>query len=180
MTRKTLILVGASGSGKTATGRRLADETRWNLRDTDALILAKARASKISDIFDKEGEAYFRALEQECVEGIALEPSHLIVATGGGLPVIPGMMDRLMEIGVVVYLKASDTKLWTRLSADPRLLDDRPLLRGDGLRTLGEQLANREMTYLRSPVVIDTEQLSLREVTAMLVAQINAMEEQGD
>jgi shikimate kinase len=141
------------------------------------MILRHTGASRISDIFDESGEEFFRAQEVRCIDEVALSDAAQVVATGGGLPAIPGMMDRLMQLGVVVYLKATDVKLWMRLSADPRLLDDRPLLRGDGMAILGSLLRQREGVYLRAPITIDTEQLSLGEVTAMLVAQIGAMEE---
>lgn len=174
--RQALILVGASGSGKTATGRRVAQATGWGLRDTDAMILERTEATRISDLFDTMGESHFRSLESECIDEIVEDGSPVVVATGGGLPAIPGMMARLTRMGIVVYLKASDTKLWTRLSADPRLLDDRPLLRKDGLATLGQLVRRRESCYVKASVTIDTEQLSVKEVSTTLVAQIAVMD----
>src|SRR3954469_25496397 len=131
-----LILIGPSGSGKSAIAKRLATQSRWGLYDTDAVIRQGTGAHRIADIFDEKGEAYFRKLEAKCIEDMLEAPSPLVVATGGGLPAIDGMMDKLNTVGGSVYLRAGIETLWKRLNTDPRQLDDRPLLRVGGQESL--------------------------------------------
>jgi shikimate kinase len=171
-----IALVGASGSGKTVIAERAAKGTGWQPYDTDAQILIRTGATRISDIFDMHGEVYFRGLEIQCLDDIAGLPPRIIVATGGGLPAIPGVMERLNGYGVTVYLKASVGTLWKRLNTDPRQLENRPLLRRDGKETLERLLRERERVYSAATVTLDTDQLSVDEVAALVVTQIRSMD----
>jgi shikimate kinase len=175
-----LFLVGASGSGKSVIAERAAKATGWALFDTDAEILAQTGRDHISDIFDSEGEDRFREMEMKCLEQTQLLERPSIVATGGGLPAIEGAMSRLNEIGVSVYLKASAATLWKRLSTDPRALDNRPLLRGDGRTKLEQLLLVRERAYERASLTIDTGQRTVDDVCALIVTQIKLIEARID
>ena len=174
--RRLVALIGASGSGKTVIAERAATATGWDAYDTDAVILERTRVDRISEIFDEHGEAYFRELERRCVDELGNLGPHVIVATGGGLPAIPGMMDRLNRLGVTVYLRASLDTLWKRLTTDPLQLENRPLLKTGGREALGRLLNEREPIYRRSSLIVDTEKLSVDEVTALLVTQVRSID----
>lgn len=167
-----VVLVGASGSGKSVVGRRAAEETGWTLCDTDLHILEQTGYQRIADVFGKLGESHFRALERKWLAGAQEGADRLVIATGGGLPAGPGAMDELMKVGTTIYLKASVDELWTRLIYEPRGLADRPLLMSGGQDALARLVEEREPIYSRSPVVLDTDQLSVDEVCAHVVAQI--------
>jgi shikimate kinase len=93
------------GSGKTAVGRHLARLLRFGFHDSDADIEAKTGVD-IQFIFEKEGEAGFRAREKESIERLtALEA--IVLATGGGAVIDPDNRRVLQERGVVVYLATS-------------------------------------------------------------------------
>jgi shikimate kinase len=175
--RNTLIfLIGASGSGKTVIGERAAERTGWSLYDTDAEILAQTGAMRISDIFDQHGEEYFRQLESETLTQIVEMSSGVLVATGGGMPAIPGVMDRMCDAGVTVYLRARLATLWKRVRADPQTVANRPLLRDNGEEVLGRLLADRQAIYSRAPLILDTDKLSVDEVCELVVTQIGSMQ----
>ena len=70
------------GCGKTTIGRKIAENTGKRWLDTDDFIVEKH--GKITDIFAKHGEAYFRDLETETVRALAQEDG-LIISVGGGL-----------------------------------------------------------------------------------------------
>lgn len=163
-----LILIGPSGSGKSAIAKRVAVKSEWGIYDTDAVIREWTGAGRISDIFDKDGEDYFRELEAKCVENMLNAPTPLVVATGGGLPAIEGMMERLNAVGVCVYLRASVETLWKRLNTDPRQLEDRPLLRAGGEESLEHLLEKRKSQYAQAAMILDTDQLSVDQVCALL------------
>ena len=77
-----IYLVGFMGSGKSTIARALAARLRWQSEDVDDLIERRERRT-IADIFAKQGEPYFRAVEREMLK--VLQPlRHVIVATGGG------------------------------------------------------------------------------------------------
>jgi len=93
------------GSGKTAVGRHLARLLRFGFHDSDADIEAKTGVD-IQFIFEKEGEAGFRAREKESIERLtAIEA--IVLATGGGAVIDPDNRRILQERGVVVYLATS-------------------------------------------------------------------------
>ena len=85
---------------------------------------------KISDIFSKKGEEYFRNLETECIKKlIDRYKDNIVVSVGGGLPVKDVNRKLLHTLGTVVYLKAEVSTLENRLSGDNK----RPLLKGGDL-----------------------------------------------
>jgi len=105
MKNKNIILVGFMGTGKTVTGRVLAEQTGLELVDMDSII--EARAGKaISEIFAADGEAAFRAMERELVQELA-QRDGLIISTGGGIVLNPDNISDFEKTGLVVCLKAS-------------------------------------------------------------------------
>ena len=77
-----LVVIGMPGSGKTAIGKRCAQQLGLSVMDTDAEI--ERRAGKtIPQIFQEEGEAAFRALEAEVIAALG-GGTGLLLTTGGG------------------------------------------------------------------------------------------------
>lgn len=116
-----IFLIGYMASGKTTIGRALADQLDVPFYDIDALIVAK-EGRTIQQIFDREGETYFRRLEAEAVRGL-IDIDEGVVATGGGLPCYNDQMSYLLQLGTVVYLRSSISDIVHRLAAT----DHRPL-----------------------------------------------------
>jgi len=83
-----LFLCGFKNSGKSTLGKLLADHLGKCFLDTDSL-LEKAYCKKYheklnsSQIYEKKGEAFFRDLEKEVIEGLS-EYEDCVVALGGG------------------------------------------------------------------------------------------------
>jgi shikimate kinase len=93
------------GSGKTAVGRQLARALGVPFYDSDAEVERRTGVD-IPFIFEKEGEAGFRAREREAIEALTrLEP--IVLATGGGVVLLPENRRHLAERGCVVYLATS-------------------------------------------------------------------------
>jgi shikimate kinase len=103
--KQNIFLVGPMGSGKSAVGRHLARLFRLTFYDSDADIEAKTGVD-ISFIFEKEGEAGFRAREKESVERLTRLPG-IVLATGGGAVIDADNRRVLAERGIVVYLETS-------------------------------------------------------------------------
>ncbi|MCL2430212.1 MAG: hypothetical protein FWD12_13365, partial [Alphaproteobacteria bacterium] len=80
--RRSVVLVGMMGAGKSSVGRRLAERLGIGFADADAEIETAHRMS-IPDIFDTYGEAYFRAGEARVIARL-LEGGPQVLATGGG------------------------------------------------------------------------------------------------
>ena len=79
-----IILIGMPGCGKTTIGRMLAKRLKMELLDLDSEI-EKAEGRKIPEIFEKDGEEYFRACETKCLK-LSLGKG-CVISTGGGIVV---------------------------------------------------------------------------------------------
>ena len=119
---RSLYLVGMMGSGKTSTGRPLAERLGYGFVDADAVI-EQAAGCSIPDIFERDGEAGFRSLESQVLSAISQRHS-LVVATGGGVVTQPENWG-LLHSGIVIWLDVVPDQLLHRLNADSTV---RPLL----------------------------------------------------
>lgn len=140
-----IILIGFMGAGKTSVGKELAKCLDRRFVDTDVLIEAQQQR-KISDIFAKEGEAFFRALETETLKNLCGERELLAIAVGGGLPMQEENQPLLRELGMVVYLKATVETLLSRLAGDR----SRPKLQGGDLQGQIESLMRQRLATYQS------------------------------
>ena len=119
--RPVAVIVGPPGSGKTVTGRALADLLGVPFHDTDEAIVRSVGRS-IADLFVEDGEAAFRELERvEVTRALAEERG--VVALGGGAPVQPGAAE-LLEGHTVVFLDVGIADASKRIGFD----QSRPLL----------------------------------------------------
>ena len=121
--KKTVVLVGMMGAGKTAVGKALAARLDVPFLDSDAEI-EKAAARTIPEIFARDGEAFFRLKESQVIERL-LDGNHGILSTGGGAWMSERNRAAISERGVAVWLDADLQLLWQRV----RHKDSRPLLR---------------------------------------------------
>ena len=119
---RSIYLIGMMGSGKTSTGRPLAKRLGYGFVDADAVI-EQAAGCSIPAIFERDGEAGFRAIERQVLNTISQRHS-LVVATGGGVVNTPENWGQLHS-GIVVWLDVDRGQLLARLRADSTL---RPLL----------------------------------------------------
>jgi len=119
-----IYLVGFMGSGKTTTGRRLADELHWPFVDLDQTIEA-GQGLSIRQIFEQLGEPLFRELEHAALtEASKSEPG--VIALGGGTFVQPANMDFIRERGgTTVWLDCPFEELLRRSEG----IETRPLFR---------------------------------------------------
>ncbi|MEC8733022.1 MAG: shikimate kinase [Cyanobacteriota bacterium] len=134
---RSLDWVGLMGSGKTSTGRPLAQQLGYGFVDADAVI-EQAAGCSIPEIFERNGEAGFRALESQVLNAISQRHS-LVVATGGGV-VTQQENWGLLHSGIVIWLDVMPEQLMQRLSADSTV---RPLLQTEDPETALNALLNQ-------------------------------------
>lgn len=164
--KRSIVLVGLPGSGKTTVGQRAALLLATAFTDIDVLV-AQAAGKSVSDIFAEEGEPAFRKLERAAMAGALAAPPH-VIAPGAGWAAQPGNLETAAG-ALTVYLQVTPEVAAGRLSGDAT----RPLLLGkDPVQALRELLALREAAYAQAGYTVDAslnpEQVA-REV-ARLVA----------
>ena len=146
---RSLYLVGMMGSGKTSTGRPLAERLGYGFVDADAVI-AQAAGCSIPDIFDRDGEAGFRSLESQVLSAISQRHS-LVVATGGGVVTQPENWG-MLHSGIVIWLDVVPDQLLQRLNADSTV---RPLLQtADPEEALNALLNERRPLYAEADLTV--------------------------
>jgi len=122
---KNIILIGFMGVGKGTVARAYAKEYNAFCIDTDDLIESMEN-QKIKDIFNTEGEEYFRELEQKCAKWLSLSVKNSIISTGGGFFKVKD----LKKIGPVILLDSSFDAILKRIVEHPnaqKKLAKRPL-----------------------------------------------------
>ncbi|MDC3009416.1 shikimate kinase [Synechococcus sp. AH-736-G20] len=146
---RSLYLVGMMGSGKTSTGRPLAERLGYGFVDSDAVI-EQAAGCSIPDIFDRDGEAGFRSLESQVLSAISQRHS-LVVATGGGVVTQPENWG-MLHSGIVIWLDVVPDQLLQRLNADSTV---RPLLQtADPEAALNALLNERRPLYAEADLTV--------------------------
>ena len=113
-----IYLVGFMAAGKTTVARALADRLGWRAEDIDELIEARERRT-VAEIFQKQGEPYFRAAEREILK-LLLPMRHVVVATGGGTYMDPDNREAIDLDGVSVWLDVAFEHLLARMPQDGR------------------------------------------------------------
>jgi shikimate kinase len=160
-TTRSIFLIGPMGAGKSAVGRQLAKELGLAFADSDEEIEHRTGVD-IPYIFEKEGEAGFRARERQVIDELTQVPA-IVLATGGGAAQDPQSRERLGSRGTVVYLHASVDQQMRRT----RRGRGRPMLKGGDPREILERLmAVRDPQYREiADIVIETDGRRVTSVT---------------
>ena len=165
-----IILIGLPGSGKSTVGRLVARRRGVRFADSDHAIEQRLGCS-IREFFEREGEARFREIEAEVLDGLSATPSGAVLSTGGGAVLLAGNRERLRARGQVVYLHALPDDIYRRLRHDTV----RPLL-----QTADPRARLRDLYEVRDPLyrktahfVIETGRPSVATLVNMVMMQLD-------
>ena len=150
--KKTIVLVGIMGAGKSTVGKILADRLGMQFIDADQEI-ERAAGCTITDFFEKYGEVEFRKGEERVISRIlAGEPC--VLATGGGAFMSEATRLLIKKIATSVWLRVSFEVLAKRLEKR----SDRPLLQtADPQQTLKALIKKRYPIYNDADLIVDAE-----------------------
>jgi shikimate kinase len=165
---QSIFLIGPMGSGKSAVGRALARLCGRRFIDSDAEIERRTGVD-INFIFEKEGEAGFRAREREVIDDLTRH-SGTVLATGGGAVLLPENRAALTSRGFAVYLEASIQQQVERT----RHGRHRPLLNSaDPAVRLAELMQIREPLYREvARFVVPTDRRKVQLVAEQIAAEL--------
>ena len=168
--KKTVVMVGMMGAGKTAVGTALARVLGVPALDSDEEI-ARAADRSIAEIFERDGEAFFRVRESE-VLGRLLRGSPCVLSTGGGAFLSDSNRRMIHAVGVAVWLRADLDLLWQRV----RHKATRPLLRTPNPRETLKTLYEARVPYyeLADIVVNSAADLSVDGMAARVAEALLA------
>ena len=172
--RRSIVLVGMMGVGKSSIGRRLGARLGVAFVDADAEI-EKAAGMSIADIFARHGEADFRSGEARVIARL-LEGGPQVLATGGGAVMNPDTRAAIRAKGVSIWLAAEFDVLMRRIA---KRKSERPMLQtADPAATLRRLLAEREPIYAQSDLTVQSREVPhdaiVTEIMRSLAALLNS------
>ena len=180
--RRSIVLVGMMGAGKSSIGRRLATRLCVPFTDADNEIEVAAGMS-IPDIFATYGEAHFRSGETRVIARL-LDGGPQVLATGGGAVMNADTRAAIKAKGVSIWLSAELDVLMRRIN---KRKNDRPMLQtADPAATLRELLVAREPVYAQADLTVQSREVPhdaiVSEIMTALAAFLNApsLPQQGD
>jgi shikimate kinase len=162
----TVVLVGFMGAGKTTVGRILAERLGLPFVDSDVLI-EQRQGGRIKDIFEDEGEEFFREVEHRTVTGL-LQGRDAVVALGGGALGDKRTREALRKARVV-YLRVSYDEALGRVRSDQR----RPMLLRPDLAAVYQ--ARASVYEEASAVAVDTDGRHPDDVARRVLERLTAL-----
>ena len=168
--RRSIVLVGMMGVGKSSIGRRLGTRLSVPFVDADTEI-EKAAGMSIADIFARHGEADFRSGEARVIARL-LEDGPQVLATGGGAVMNATTQAAIKVKGVSIWLKAEFDVLMRRIN---KRKSERPLLQtADPAATLRQLLAQREPFYAQADLTVQSREVPHDAVVSEIMKAVAA------
>ncbi len=148
------------GSGKSYWGKVIAAMIGYRYVDMDELLIQEEGKS-INQIFEENGEQYFRDKETEILNTSFLWKDKFVMASGGGLPCFNNNIETLNKQGITIWINEPVEILCQRLLKEK---DHRPLIKkltNEGLKTfLEKKLAERTPYYNQANFTVTSEDLT--------------------
>ena len=169
--RRSIVMIGMMGAGKSSVGRCLHRRTGLALHDTDEIVAANF-GMWIPEIFAEHGEKKFREAETEALRRIRTE-QQIIIITGGGIVLRKENVEILRTQTVIVWLDGDEETLFTRAARE----QNRPWLQTkDPRKTFSQILAARRPLYANiADIRVDTSVLTDEEVAVAILAKLRRM-----
>lgn len=166
--RRSVVLIGLMGAGKSSVGQRLAERLGVTFADSDAEI-ERAAAMSIPEIFERYGEPHFRDGERRVIARLLQEPP-MVLATGGGAFMNAETRALIGRAAVSVWLKADLDLLVARTAGRTH----RPLLnRGNPRDILAGLIRERYPVYAEAAITVESEAgLSHDEMASRIIAAL--------
>jgi shikimate kinase len=173
--RRSVVLVGMMGAGKSSIGRRLAQRLQVRFVDADAEIEAGHAGMTIPEIFATYGEPYFRSGEVRVIARL-LDEGPQVLATGGGAYMNAATRAAIAQKGISVWLKADFEVLMKRVKR--RSTADRPMLQGDVAQRIQHLMDERYPIYAQADLTVMSREVAhetiVNEIIAALAEQLGA------
>lgn len=166
-----IILTGMMGVGKTTVGKKLAQKLNLKFMDMDEYLERKTHL-KISQIFSRFGEYYFRQLEKNLCKEV-VQNRNCLISTGGKTLFDSKNLNSLSTSGIIITLLSSPEKILQRIQKEK---NQRPLLASHQAKRLGDIYRERKPHYLNFPNRIDTTHLNQEKVVEEILKLIQGEE----
>ncbi len=156
LNKKNIAIIGHMGAGKSVIGKLLAKKIDFQHIDSDREIISFSRKS-IINIFQEEGEEYFRNIEKKIVLKL-IEKKNVVLSLGGGSILSDLIREQLKKKSITLFLDPSLSELKKRLIKST----NRPLLKNVNIGEKVKELdIARRKYYLLSDIIIQNTNLPI-------------------
>ncbi len=164
-----IVLIGMMGCGKTTIAKELAKQlSDFKYIDIDEEI-EKSTQKKISEIFLRHGEPFFRMLETDKIRYFC-KNNNQIISVGGGAFESEENRGILSKNNLVIYLKASPDEIYNRIKSETH----RPLLKKNfSVEKIASILEKREINYTKAHKTIDTNSKTPYNIAQEILGVLN-------
>ena len=166
-----IILTGMMGTGKSSVGRILANRLGLSFIDMDEYI-EKKHGMSIEEIFNIQGEDYFRKAEQDACQELS-KSKNKVIATGGKSLLDERNLEKIFSSGLVFTLLCRTEEVFQRIKTQE---SRRPLLQDDLRKDIENIYKQRETAYLNLPNKIETSGLSIVQVVRKILDYLRGEE----
>lgn len=164
---KTIVLIGMMGSGKTTIGKLLGEKLTLRSIDIDVIIEQNERRT-VSEIFQNEGEKYFRNIERETIKK-NFTNKDLIISLGGGAFEDQLTQELLLKNSTVIYLKTSPNVILERIKNNT----NRPLLKNQmTVEKIQSIILQRQKNYELANITILTDNKNTDKIVEEILGVI--------
>lgn len=164
---KTIVLIGMMGSGKTTIGKLLGEKLTLRSIDIDVIIEQNEKRT-VSEIFQNEGEKYFRNIERETIEK-KFTNKDLIISLGGGAFEDQLTQELLLKNSTVIYLKTSPNVILERIKNNT----NRPLLKNQmTVEKIQSIILQRQKNYELANITILTDNKNTDKIVEEILGVI--------
>lgn len=164
---KTIVLIGMMGSGKTTIGKLLGEKLTLRSIDIDVIIEQNEKRT-ISEIFQNEGEKYFRNIERETIKK-NFTNKDLIISLGGGAFEDQLTQELLLKNSTVIYLKTSPNVILERIKNNT----NRPLLKNQmTVEKIQSIILQRQKNYELANITILTNNKNTDKIVEEILGVI--------
>ena len=161
--KKNLVLLGMMGSGKSTIGYLLSKNLNLEFYDIDSII-EKQDGRKISEIFNTEGEVFFRKLEEKVSIKI-LKLKNKVISLGGGAFLNENIRKEVLSNNVSFWLNWKDNTLINRIKRNNK----RPIINNSNKNEIKKLISKRLKIYSMADFKINCEKFTKNEITRKIL-----------
>ena len=165
--RRTIVLIGMMGAGKTTTGFGLAQKLGLKFIDSDREI-EKAENLTTSEIFEQKGEDYFKEIEKVAIKKILKTTKPQVLSIGGNAFDDTEVRQIIKEKAISVFLDVDLDVLIKRVERR----NSRPALEGkDKASIMTDMYKMKHDVYSTADIVVNTTYLT-KDITINVIMQL--------
>jgi shikimate kinase/shikimate kinase/3-dehydroquinate synthase len=161
--KENLVFLGMMGSGKSSIGSLVSKNLKIDFIDIDNEI-EKKTGFKISKIFEKEGEKYFRQIEE--IETLKyLKNKKTVISLGGGAFLNNKIRKEVINNHISFWLNWDIKTLINRIKDSRK----RPIANKSSIGEIEDLIKKRSIIYSKAMYKIDCENLTKSEIVKKII-----------